>query len=574
MSSRSPSVSRIIEALDQSPAIVYVKDLHGRYLRVNDRYCEFFAVSAADISGHTDDQLAPQTTIDGPRTVSDDEPVQLEYTVAPHQSRPALAVWRFGVCEPGGELEAVCAVAAPVAEATMARGECARLMQAAAGEAAAETDHEAGRIQALHQASALAARRAHELMNDLLAEREQRGRAESELAEAQSQTDDLERALADARDRETELSRALQQHDPNELQRRIDHAQAALEQAQLRAGEAEATADGLREAQVALGAEHEALVAEHDRVAAERDRLAAERDRLAAERDRLAGERDQFAADRDGLSARHEALLAEHEQHAEKEREACAAQARDELTAERHALELEVSAAHARVAELEDAVAHQHRHTEELSAQLSATESELEATRKNSDRPAPVPTTEPLRWTPEAQLALTESLARASDWRTGVKAAIGALGSGGGWAAICAWRPEDRDQVASCFASWTADTDRLSEFETATWKRRQPLQGSCVGQALSSAESRWLVTDGEGDDPRLAALARQGIVGALLVPIRDGVNTMAALELASVSSAPPTAELVTAVEAVALQLGHFGHLLWLGSRPNWRVGRV
>jgi hypothetical protein len=61
---------------------------------------------------------------------------------------------------------------------------------------------------------------------------------------------------------------------------------------------------------------------------------------------------------------------------------------------------------------------------------------------------------------------------------------------------------------------------------------------------------------------------------AALVPIRDGVSTLALIELLSVEREAPERELLLALEAIALQLGHFAHLLRLGARPHWRFGRV
>lgn len=61
---------------------------------------------------------------------------------------------------------------------------------------------------------------------------------------------------------------------------------------------------------------------------------------------------------------------------------------------------------------------------------------------------------------------------------------------------------------------------------------------------------------------------------ALLVPIRDGVSTLALLELLSSEARLPDPELLVSFEAIALQLGHFAHLLRLGAKPQWRFGRM
>src|SRR5947209_4078272 len=76
---------------------------------------------------------APQDSIEAPRLqarqMATEEPLELEYTVAAFDDRPAFAVLRFALRDRGGRPVAVCGVAAPVAEAHLARSECERLMR-------------------------------------------------------------------------------------------------------------------------------------------------------------------------------------------------------------------------------------------------------------------------------------------------------------------------------------------------------------------------------------------------------------------------------------------------------------
>ena len=74
-------------------------------------------------------------------------------------------------------------------------------------------------------------------------------------------------------------------------------------------------------------------------------------------------------------------------------------------------------------------------------------------------------------------------------------------------------------------------------------------------------------------DSRLNAAAQEEMLTALLVPIREGVATIGLLELLSRKSMVPDTALTTSLEAVALQLAHFSHLLRLGADPHWRLGR-
>jgi hypothetical protein len=190
--------------------------------------------------------------------------------------------------------------------------------------------------------------------------------------------------------------------------------------------------------------------------------------------------------------------------------------------------------------------------------------------------PLPTPVKPPSgpQWGAIDQLALTEAIAGASDWRTGVKDAVNVLGPAGGWDAICAWRPDPRDGLLHCFSMWTTDPDSMGEFETATWQRPQRPSRTELGEALTTSELRWLTTDPDVEDPRLSAVARQGMSTAVLVPIRSGAVPVALLELMSRTAIARDPSFVTALEGVALQLGHFWHLLSAGAQPTWRLGRL
>ena len=121
------------EPLDDSPAIVWLKDLEGRHIRVNRNYISVLGGSEDDLRGRTDDELPTAATVDGPRHQDPEraasEPVEFGYTVPAYQDRPALSVLRFLVHGADGEPVAVCGVAAPMAQSEVAENEAARLMQ-------------------------------------------------------------------------------------------------------------------------------------------------------------------------------------------------------------------------------------------------------------------------------------------------------------------------------------------------------------------------------------------------------------------------------------------------------------
>jgi PAS domain-containing protein len=121
------------EAADESPAIVWVKDLEGRYLYANPRYERDLGTSVEQLRGNTDADLPLVETVDGPRLrYAEDglqEPLQLEYTVPAFEKRPPMAALRFPLRNGSGRPVGTCGVAAPKSEAQVARDEAVRLMQ-------------------------------------------------------------------------------------------------------------------------------------------------------------------------------------------------------------------------------------------------------------------------------------------------------------------------------------------------------------------------------------------------------------------------------------------------------------
>ena len=123
-------------ALDESPALVWLKDLEGRYVRVNSRFTTLLGSSEERLLGRTEAELSPEETVDGPRAQEREErvegveePLQLEYMVGPFQGRDAFVVLRFPVGDRQGVPTLVCGVAAPTSEAHVARAEAARLLR-------------------------------------------------------------------------------------------------------------------------------------------------------------------------------------------------------------------------------------------------------------------------------------------------------------------------------------------------------------------------------------------------------------------------------------------------------------
>ncbi len=453
----SEPVSPVLEEpLDESAAIVWLKDLDGRYLRVNRRYVEQLGTDAERVCGRTDAELTAAWSIEGLRLEEADtvgrEPLELEYRIGAFEERPAFAALRFALRDGDGQPTATCSVAAPVAEASLARSEFDRLM----------------RIDRWGRLDAFAIR--------------------------QELLDEWGLTLADGSsgpplDRDDRVAAALVERD-----------------------ETLATAARLEEE----------LLKERE----QRGSLRAESERAARRADELAG-----------------AVAAE--------------QARSDE------LEQSLARAEARVCELE--------------AELTAVRAELEEhlLRAEALEAAPsAPESNDLKWDAGSQRALSAALVGLTEWRSVLKHAVGTLGSEGGWDATIAWCSDQPRGSMSCGAIWTRDSAGLGTFETRTWQHREDASTAEFGRARNRMAATCLLELQSAEDPLLRAAAAEGMGSALLVPISDGGETIAILELLSRTATASNAELMLSLEAIALQLGAIAQLLKIADVPRWRMGRL
>jgi PAS domain-containing protein len=258
------------EPLDESPAIVWLKDLDGRYLRVNRRYVEQLGTDAERVCGRTDVELTAAGSIEGLRLEEADsagrEPLELEYRIGAFEQRPAFAVLRFALRDREGQATATCNVAAPLAEASLARSECERLMRidrwgrldafairqelldewgltladGSSGPPLDRDDRVAAALVERDEALATAAR----LEEELLKESEQRSSLSAESERAARHADELDGAVAaeKARSEELEQSRVRTEARVGELEAELTAVRAELEEQLLQAEALEAAA--------------------------------------------------------------------------------------------------------------------------------------------------------------------------------------------------------------------------------------------------------------------------------------------------------------------------------------------
>jgi PAS domain-containing protein len=463
------------------------------------------------------------------------------------------------------------------------------------------------RVEELERAGAQSST-ATEQVND---ERAARAELEQRVAEAQRRADDAERNLAGER------AQAARVRD--ELTARADRAEVVAAEARV-AGE-QAVAEEIERARALSSAavdqanaeraaraqlEQHALEAQR-RVHEVEQNLAAERAEAAWAREELVGraERAEMAvAEARAAGERAAALIHRAEAAAELARgraeglETALASAREGETENRMALEraraeianlratLEQARAENETAREAAREATEHLERLELERrELSAREAAAATGDAAPVPPPPPPVIESpdagtgasgpgQSWSPDAQRSLTSSLAHAAEWRTGLKDAIRVLGTEAGWDVVIAWCPDERGRALRCVAMWMSAPPELSLFETATWQRRQSPTASLAGRTAVGEHASWFGDLSAVSDAQLTAAAGEGIEGALLVPMRQGQESIGVLELLTRGAGGPAPEVATAMEAVALQLAHFEYLLRRGAEPRWGLGRL
>ncbi len=449
-------VSPLFEApLDESPAIVWLKDLEGRYLRVNSRYLEQLGTDAESVCGHTDAELTAASSIEGLRLedkeIAASEPLELEYLIGAFEERPAFAALRFALRDGDGQPTATCSVAAPLAEAALARAECDRLM----------------RLDRWRRLDAFAIRQ--------------------ELLEEWGLTL-TDGSLGPPLDRDERVAAAL----------------------------------------------------------AERDQALATAARLEEE---LVEERGQL-----------ESLRAESEDAAQRAQE----------------LDGAVAAEQARSDELRQSLVREETHASELEAELSSLQEEHARLLPDEAAEAAesTPANDGPKWGAGAQRALSATFVGLTEWRSVLKHTIDTLGEEGGWDATIAWSTERPGRSMRCGVLWMADPAGLSSFEARAWKHVEDPSTAEFGRARNRMATTCLLDLQSAEDPLLRAAAAEGIGSAMLVPISDGGDTIAMLELLSRDTTAPNPELVVSLDAIALQLGALARLLKFTDDREWRLGRV
>jgi PAS domain S-box-containing protein len=130
------SEERLQAMLDNTIAVVYLKDPEGRYLLINQQYEALFHVKREQIVGKTDYDVFPKEAADAfarndRRVLEEDRPLQLE-EVAPHDDGPHtyLSV-KFPLHDQTGRASAICGISTDITDRKRAEAEVQRAREVA-----------------------------------------------------------------------------------------------------------------------------------------------------------------------------------------------------------------------------------------------------------------------------------------------------------------------------------------------------------------------------------------------------------------------------------------------------------
>ncbi len=462
----------------------------------------------------------------------------LELQVKQARERVASLEHQHGADDSGAQLlkaeKALAGAEAALGEAVAERDATLKARAALEG----EIELERKQVTALHESAAAADRQIRELTGDVERERVRAATAAQLQARVQELEGELRPAMTRAEKAEREVEFAATAADKAEHHLRFEVARADQAERELRL--AVARADKL-EGELHL-AQSRVQKAESDAHGAAGRAIKAEGEGEQWRTQAIEAEAQLALA-----NARGEGLDGELAR-ARSRLEQLEAELRFATTRADHA-EHEIELGRARVEELKGEI-------EQGAARVEELEGDAVVDAGQPRAPSGV------SWQPTAKRTLSASLARESVWRNVLKDAVQVLGSEGGWDTVTAWLPDESDGLG-CAATWTAHRG-LDGFEALTWEAGVRREGSLLDQALQAPHLTWLTDIDAVDDERLQTAAAHGMSSALLLPFRNGSTAIGLLELLTHDSIEPDAQIALSLEASALQLGRFGHLLSLG----------
>jgi PAS domain S-box-containing protein len=112
---------RLRQLLDNTPTVVFIRDLEGRYLYVNRRFCDMYGKQPEEMVGALNSDLLPPEVIamaneNTARVLAAGAPMEFEEDLEVNGRRMTFLASRFALMDPRGEPYAVCAIATEITQ--------------------------------------------------------------------------------------------------------------------------------------------------------------------------------------------------------------------------------------------------------------------------------------------------------------------------------------------------------------------------------------------------------------------------------------------------------------------------
>ena len=107
------------QVLEHTSAMVFVKDREGRYLFVNQRFCDAFARSKSEMSGLSDRDVFPPAVVqrlraDDQRVFATHAAIEVEEELIVNGEPCIYTAIKFPLLNAGGEVYALCGIATDI----------------------------------------------------------------------------------------------------------------------------------------------------------------------------------------------------------------------------------------------------------------------------------------------------------------------------------------------------------------------------------------------------------------------------------------------------------------------------
>lgn len=124
--------NEISSILKYTPAVVYMKDIAGKYLLVNSRYEELFHVKSEDVRGKTDADLFPakmaeQFRVIDERVLSEGSTLNIEEQIRQDDGVHTYLSVKFPIFTESGKIRGVCGIASDITATKKAHEQLCRL---------------------------------------------------------------------------------------------------------------------------------------------------------------------------------------------------------------------------------------------------------------------------------------------------------------------------------------------------------------------------------------------------------------------------------------------------------------